>query len=172
MTQDQKAVAVGMGTGLVTMIVATGGIYQLWPVNPDLSDVTRRLAFAVQANAFASVPLLLAIAAVANGRFGSEAIDPMARKESTALLINGRVVDNTLQQFVLFAVAAMAISVNASASEMRLLPAAAIVFVVARAVFWIGYRVHPLYRAPGMAATMYLNIVLLVFALYKAATAG
>jgi len=42
-----------------------------------------------------------------------------------------------------------------------------LVFVVARIAFWIGYRVHPLYRAFGMAATAYLNIGLLGSALWK-----
>jgi hypothetical protein len=51
---------------------------------------------------------------------------------------------------------------------MRLIPAATIVFIVARLAFWIGYRIHPLYRAFGMAATEYLNVGLLAFALWKA----
>jgi uncharacterized membrane protein YecN with MAPEG domain len=38
--------------------------------------------------------------------------------------------------------------------------AAAVVFVVARVAFWIGYRIHPLYRAAGMAATSYLCVLL------------
>jgi hypothetical protein len=36
------------------------------------------------------------------------------------------------------------------------------------AAAWIGYRIHPLYRAFGMAATGYLNVGLLAFALWKA----
>ena len=46
---------------------------------------------------------------------------------------------------------------------MRLIPAATIVFIVVRLAFWIGYRIHPLYRAFGMAATGYLNVGLLAF---------
>jgi len=51
---------------------------------------------------------------------------------------------------------------------MRIIPAAVIVFVTARIAFWIGYRIHPLYRAFGMAATGYLNVGLVGFALWKA----
>ena len=51
---------------------------------------------------------------------------------------------------------------------MQLVAAAAIVFVVARLVFWIGYRIDPLYRAPGFAATAYLNLGLLGGALWLA----
>ena len=82
--------------------------------------------------------------------------------------INGRVVDNTLQQFVLFLVATTALSVNATSAQMRLIPAATIVFVFARIAFWIRYRIHPLYRAFGMGATGYPNVGLLAFAIWKA----
>src|SRR5262249_33212708 len=78
-------------------------------------------------------------------------------KEDAATQINGRVVDNTLQQFVLFLVATLALSVNLTAAQMRIIPAAAMVFVVARAAFWVGYRIHPPYRAFGMAAAGYLK---------------
>jgi hypothetical protein len=43
-----------------------------------------------------------------------------------------------------------------------------IVFVLARIVFWIGYRKDPLLRAPGMAATAYLNLGGLLTAVYLA----
>ena len=46
--------------------------------------------------------------------------------------------------------------------------ACTIVFVVARVVFWFGYRRHPLYRAPGMSATAYLNLGMILYVLYAA----
>jgi hypothetical protein len=110
--------------------------------------------------------------AVGNNRFLTEAIDPTLAKEDRATQINGRVVDNTLQQFVVFFVATMALSVNLTPAQMRIIPAATIVFVAARAAFWFGYRIHPLYRAPGMAATGYLNVGLLGFALWQLLPGG
>jgi hypothetical protein len=62
----------------------------------------------------------------------------------------------------------MALSINLTAAQMRIIPAATIVFVAARTAFWVGYRLHPLYRAFGMAATAYLNIGILGFALWRA----
>ena len=156
MTRDQKIVGIGAASGVAAMIVAIAGIYQFWPSSPNLVDISSRLAYAP------------GIMTVGNNRFLSEAIDPTLRKEDAATQINGRVVENTLQQFVLFLVATTALSVNLTAAEMRIIPSAAIVFVAARLAFWAGYRIHPLYRAFGMAATAYLNIGLLAFALWKA----
>src|SRR5258706_1658845 len=167
MTRDQKPVAVGAASGIATMIAAMAGLTALWPVDPTLTEVGRRLAYTAQAAAVAVLPLLAAIMAVGNRRFNTEAIDPTLHKEDRATVINGRVADNTLQQFALFLTATLALSVNLSATQMRLIPAATIVFVVMRVAFWIGYRIHPLYRAFGMAATSYLNVCLLVVALWK-----
>jgi hypothetical protein len=71
---------------------------------------------------------------------------------------------NTLQQYVLFVIGTLALSVSLPASQLKVIAAATIVFIVARFAFWIGYRVHPLYRAFGMAATMHLNIGILAWA--------
>jgi hypothetical protein len=168
MTRDQKIVAIGSASGVLTMAAAVTAIFWLWPSNPLLSDISMRLGYTIQANAFAVIPLLLGILVVANARFLGDAIDPTLQKENVAMQINGRVVDNTLQQFVLFLVATTALSVNATSAQMRLIPAATIVFVFARTAFWIGYRIHPLYRAFGMGATGYLNVGLLAFAIWKA----
>jgi hypothetical protein len=104
---------------------------------------------------------------VGNHRFLSEAIDPTLQKEDIVTQINGRVVENTLQQYLLFLIGTLALSVNLTAEQMRVISAAALVFVVARIAFWIGYRIHPLYRAFGMAATGYLNVGILAFALWR-----
>jgi hypothetical protein len=167
MTRDQQIVSIGAASGVAAMIVAVVGTYQLWPSSPGFVDISSRLAYTAQANAFAIIPLLAGIITVGNNRFFSEAIDPTLRKEDTATQINGRVVENTLQQFVLFLVATTALRINLTAAEMRIIPAATIVFVAARLAFWVGYRIHPLYRAFGMAATAYLNIGLLGFAIWR-----
>jgi hypothetical protein len=40
------------------------------------------------------------------------------------------------------------------------------VYVVARCAFWLGYRVNPLYRAPGMSATAYMNLGMILYVLF------
>ena len=166
-TRDQKIVGVGAASGVTAMVAAIAGIYQLWPTNPSLADGSSRLAYALQADAFAVLPLLIGIMTVGNSRFLSEAIDPTLHKEDLGTQINCRVVENTLQQYLLFLIGTLALSVNLTAEQMRAIPAAALVFIVARIAFWIGYLIHPLYRAFGMAATGYLNVGILAFALWR-----
>jgi amino acid permease len=167
-TREQKIVAVGAVSGVLAMIASVATISHLWPIKPGLADVGSRLAYALQLNAFAMLPLLVGVVTVGNNRFLSDAIDPTLHKENLATQINGRVVDNTLQQSILFLVGTLALSVSLTGPQMRVIAAATLVFIVARFAFWIGYRLHPLYRAPGMAATGYLNIGILAFAIWKA----
>ena len=169
MTREQKIVGAGAASGVLAMAASFAAVFAVWPIAPELVDVSHRLAYAVQANAIAILPLLVAVIVVGNDRFLSEAIDPTLHKESLATEINGRVADNTLQQSMLFVVGTLALSVNLSAPQMRAIPAATVVFVAARTAFWIGYRLHPLYRAFGMAATGYLNVGILVFAVWNIA---
>ena len=127
-----------------------------------------RLAYAAQWIALAALPLVLAIGSVGNARFSSEAINPLAGKENPATAVNCRVVDNSAQQFLLFAAASLAIAGGAHGDQLGVVAAAAIVFVVARLAFWIGYRIKPVYRAAGFASTFYLNLFLFGYALWLA----
>jgi hypothetical protein len=103
---------------------------------------------------------------VANARFLSDAIDPTRNAESATMKIDGRVVDNTLQQNFVFALASLAVSTILPPRYLQMVLACAIVFVVARFLFWFGYRLNPLYRAPGMSATAYLNLGMILYVLH------
>lgn len=168
MNRQQKNVAIGASSGIVVMLASLAILPTVMPGLPPFADSGDRLAFAVKWIALAAAPLFAAIVAVGNARFTSEAIDPTAGKESRAMIINGRVVDNTLQQFVLFAASTLAVAASSRGDQIAVVSAAAIVFVAVRIAFWIGYRIDPIYRAFGFASTIYLNITLFGIALWRA----
>ena len=168
MTRDQRLVAIGASSGVVLMIVALIGLSQVMPGLPVTADSGDRLAFTAKWLALAAAPLFAAIVAIGNGRFLSEAIDPTAGKESPAMIVNGRVVDNTLQQYVLLFAAMMAVAASATGPQLAIVSAAALIFVVSRFAFWIGYRIAPVHRAFGFASTAYLNIILFGMAIWLA----
>ena len=150
------------------MLLAMWLLTNALPPPAAAGTIEGRLAYALPWEALAAMPLFLMIVAIGNARFGGEAIDPTRGGEGKAMLINGRVADNTLQQFVLFLVGSLALAVTVPADYVQVVGAAAITFFVARIVFWIGYRIDPLYRAPGFSSTAYLNIGLLLASLWFA----
>jgi len=166
MTRDQKIVAAGAGSGIASMLLLLWLLYGLVPPPADAEEAGDRIAYALRWNALAALPFFAMIVAVGNARFKSEAIDPTAGKESHAMIVDGRVAENTLQQLMLFLIGSLALAAAASGEEVRIVAAAAIVFVLMRTAFWIGYRIRPIYRAFGFSSTIYMNLGLLLGALW------
>ena len=165
MTRDQKIVATGAASGIVTMIVSVWLLQKVLPL-PSADPVPYALSWL----AFAALPLFFMVAAIGNARFTSEAIDPTLGKESPRMIVDARVAENTLQQFVLFAAGSLALAVNLPVDQLEIVGAVSIVFVVMRFAFWVGYRIRPIYRAFGFAGTAYLNLGLLAASLWLSAT--
>ncbi|MET1112855.1 MAG: MAPEG family protein [Allosphingosinicella sp.] len=168
MTRDQKIVAAGALSGLASMALAMWLFSTLLPAPAGVETLADRLAYAARWLAFAALPLFAMVAAVGNARFASGAIDPTLGNEDKAMIVNGRVADNTTQQLLLFACGLLGLAASLAPEHMGVIRAAAIVFVLFRIVFWIGYRLHPLYRAPGFSSTAYLNLGLLLGAVWLA----
>ena len=167
MRAEQKVVAIGAVSGVVTMVLAVWILTWLLPA-PRIQDaIGPRLGYALGANVFALVPFFIMLITVGTSRFLSDAIDPTRTAESPAMKIDGRVVDNTLQQNFVFAVASLALATLVPLRSLQVVWACAIWFVIARGVFWAGYRINPLYRAPGMAGTAYLNLFMILYVLYR-----
>ena len=167
MNADQKTVAVGAASGVMAMALAVWLLTIALPA-PVIADAPGdRLAYTLRANVFAVVPLFIMFIVVGNARFLSAAIDPTRRAESRSMEIDGRVADNTLQQNFVFAIATLALSSVVPLNHLQVVWACAIVFVTARSLFWLGYRINPLYRAPGMSATAYMNLGMIVYLLYR-----
>lgn len=166
MNAEQRIVAVGAASGVLAMVLGVWVLVNALPM-PVIADTPAdRLAYALRANVFAILPFFIMLITVGSARFLSEAIDPTRRSESRSMEIDGRVADNTLQQNFVFAVASLALSTVVPVHHLQIVWACAIVFVAARAAFWLGYRLNPLYRAPGMSATAYMNLGMLLYVLF------
>ncbi len=166
MKPEQIKVAIGALLGVLGMAVAVYALYMVLPAPAETMGLVERIAFTLRVNVVAVLPLFVMIVSVGNSRFLSSAINPLDHKETANQEVDGRVTDNTLQQNFLFLIGTLALSTVLQSAQMQIMIAFAAVFVVARIAFWIGYRIHPLYRAFGMAATGYMNLGILAYSLY------
>lgn len=166
MTKDQKIVATGAASGIAGMVLLVWGLSSVIEP-PQLADTpAERIAYALPWAVVAILPYFAMVVAVGNARFLSEAIDPTLGKESQSMIVNGRVADNTLQQFVLFLVGMLGLAVTLPIERLSIVAAVAITFVIARVIFWIGYRIKPVYRAPGFSSVAYMNLGMLLATLW------
>ncbi|PQV50053.1 MAPEG family protein [Paraburkholderia sp. BL21I4N1] len=102
--------------------------------------------------------LVTGIEAVAHERLTSPAFDPLVGFETRRLRVNQRYLQNTLEQIVVFAAALFGLAAySPDGSSMRAVVATTVLWIVARAAFWLGYHRSAALRglgAPGMAISM------------------
>jgi hypothetical protein len=157
---------------LVGMMFAVAVLLVLWlqgskglplPV-PDGDDPASRLAFAARWLTIPGFALLTGIAMVANRRFFEpNAIDGTRAPQSRSLEINLRYNQNTLEQTVLAAIAWTGLALQLPHDRLALIPALAILFGVARILFWVGYLISPGARALGFALTFYPTVAAFIW---------
>ena len=96
-------------------------------------------------------------------RFVWAATDPASVDDPRPLRLGQRVISNTVEQVAIFAPALVALAALEVAASGTLL-ALGLVFALSRLLFWAGYALHPLGRAPGMGATVLVVLGTLVWA--------
>lgn len=152
-----------MGGIAISAVVTVGLWYVLYRFLPEPGTIEPlKAAFACSAIA-ALLTLVAGVEAVAHERLVTPAIDPLTGFENRRMRINQRYLQNTLEQFVVFAAGLAALSAYASA---RVLVIVTIIWVLMRWAFWIGYHRDPLLRgwgAPGMVQSM----IVLLFVSYR-----
>lgn len=102
---------------------------------------------------------------LARGR--SRAVNPLTDPESAFHRVSQRVLSNSVEQALVFLPALAALVALSPPGELGVARLAVGLFCLGRLLFWGGYLVHPLWRAPGMAMTLATNVTVLGLALIK-----
>jgi uncharacterized membrane protein YecN with MAPEG domain len=134
-------------------------------VHPLAPGLAQRLAVALAALLPAVALLLAMILAQMARRFLTRTVDPLAGEDDRFLRTNQRVITNTVEQLAVFAPALLALAAGRPGAAMASVVALALVFALARLVFWAGYLLGPPQRAAGMAATMGVTIATVLTAI-------
>lgn len=132
---------------------------RLLPPLAGMDDLAARMLVALKCCALAALFCLFGgVEAVAHERLQSAAFDPLAGHETTRLRVNKQYLQNTLEQFVLFAVGLFGLAAySETGGEMRAVIATTVVWIAFRFAFWIGYHKSAAMRglgAPGMIAAL------------------
>jgi hypothetical protein len=169
--REQRRVAAGMGLGLLATMAGLGFGPRWYPLPlPPLASLAERLAFALEADLFVLVWLVLAVARVANRRFfsapdigGSGFAPPSPR-----LAVDVAIVQNTAEQALLALGAHLALAAELGPAQMVLIPCLVALFCLGRVCFWLGYRHGAGSRAFGFAATFYPTVYAYLLAIQHA----
>lgn len=166
----QEATARQLRSGLLYIALATPFALGIWlavsnfaPPLVDMETFGARMLFTLKCcSAAALFCFVLGIEAVAHERLTSPAFDPLSGFETRRLRVNLRYLQNTLEQFIVFAVGLFGLaSYSANGSSMRTVEATTIVWILARFAFWIGYQQSAAMRGLGAPGVMMSLLVLL-----------
>ena len=161
LSPEQRRVAAGMGLAVVATLVGLRFGPQVYPLAlPPLATLPDRLSFALQADLFVLVWLVLAVGNVARLRFlspgdiaGSGFASPGPR-----IAVGVAIVQNTLEQSFLALGAHLALATRLGPQQMVLIPCLVALFCLGRLCFWLGYRHGAGGRAFGFATTFYPTV--------------
>jgi uncharacterized membrane protein YecN with MAPEG domain len=153
----------GSAAGIIVTFALWRWLATVIAVEPSLG-IAERLGLGCAALLPAVAMLNLMIAAQMLIRTMTRAVDPLAGEDGRLLRVNQRALTNTVEQLAGFAPALLALATGVSGGLMPYVIAAGIMFALARLVFWGGYLLGPMLRAPGMAATFAINVTTMIAA--------
>ena len=143
-TQDQKLVLLQIAGAILFNVPLVVGLYYWLPLSvPPLPTTAERVFFTLRCQIFPVLMLLAGVLAVANVRFVTPAINPLAGLESERLQVHLRYLTNTLEQCVLFFFATTILATVWEGERMKLIPIMSLVFVVGRVTFGSAICVIP-----------------------------
>ena len=159
--RERRATMLPIVIAVPVAIVLWLAVAYLVPLPAGIEGIPARLLFALKCLCVAALfCLATGVEAVAHERLQSPAIDPLRGYETRRLRVNQRYLQNTLEQFVLYAVGLCGLAVYSVRPGPVL--ATTVVWIVARFAFWIGYHrgsAERGYGAPGMA----LSLIVLLY---------
>jgi hypothetical protein len=162
--EPRKPMLRAISVGNVSWMAAAGLAYALWPEVAAHHGAAERLAFAAELAMAPAIVIVLIVLSCMRLFDTARAEDPFAGAETREWKINQRVLQNTVEQAMIFLPALFALAVRIDDRRLELLPIAVALWCAGRLLFWFGYRRSIVWRAPGFDWT--LNTTLSVIALF------
>ena len=158
---------------VVPFSVLYGGYYMCDSIPlPPSNELGDKLIFYIRCCVFpCAVFLFFSILDVASIRGSSAAANPLSGNEHL-LQVQKNCLMNTVEQTLVFLMTALTLTSFLEASEMKILPLYAILWLLGRVLFRIGYGVNQKWRGFGMLTNVFSSAAIFVVLFYLAFTRG
>jgi hypothetical protein len=166
--RQRRAGIVAIAIGVAVAVGLWVAINRFAPPLGGMETLSARMLFTLKCCAVAILFCLVSgVEAVAHERLVSPAFDPLAGFETRRLLVNKQYLQNTLEQSVIFSAAMFGLAAYCpSGAAMRAVVATAVIWVLGRFAFWIGYHRSAAMRGLG-APSMALSMIVLIYVAWR-----
>jgi len=139
----------------------------VWDWVPPEWTIGDRIALVIKNAAFAIMPAVIAICIVAAQRLDLSMFVGRMPKPNTAVDINNRFILNTVEQFILYFIGNAGLALYCPQQEARALIILTALFLLGRALFWVGYHYNPYVRAFGFGITFYPTVAVYIWLILR-----
>jgi hypothetical protein len=158
--RSQMEAMAGVIAGTVIAVGLGDLVWRHLGVSPRPVELAERLAFAAQWCLIPGLCVLASVLLVSNQRFFTSGIDPIAGADDRTLRVLRWILGNTLEQAFLFVIAVTAFAAVAPQEWLKAVPVAALLFVLGRVLFAVGYLIRPPLHVTGFTLTIFPTVVL------------
>lgn len=160
-------------TGLViTSVIVPLGYYLMPEPTMRLETAWQRIVFTLRWQTLSMLTFMFGLQRVMNLRRTSAAINPITGNAERYIEVDNRYLQNTFEQFTVSVFGQLVLASYLDDRVQKLIPVLVVYFVVARAIFYVGYVLDPLKRALGMSMTYAPNVVIYPYILFCLITEG
>ena len=164
--QDQHTVRMNILIGVILLsFYVSAAVYFPFP-KQHLPTLLDRVVFTLRCLVVSLLAITCGIIAVGNKRYGTSAINPLEPSGKKFTEQRQMYLQNTVEQFLLHSFSVIALSTYLSEEKMHWIPLLVALFVIGRAVFFVGYSIDPLKRGVGFILTWFPTIVVNGYCLY------
>jgi hypothetical protein len=166
--RQRRAGIAAIAIGVAVAVGVWVAINRYAPPPAGMDTLGARMLFTLKCWAVAILLCLVTgVEAVAHERLVSPALDPLAGFETRRLRVNKQYLQNTLEQSVVFTAAMFGLAAYCpSGAAMRAVVATAVIWVLGRFAFWIGYHRSAAMRGLG-APSMALSMIVLIYVAWR-----
>ena len=164
--QDQYTVPINVSIGVVLLsCYVTAAVYFPFP-KLHLPTLLDRVVFTFRCLVVSLLTIISGILVVGIIRRLTSAVNPLDPSGKKFTELCERYLLNTVEQFLVHSFSLIALSTYLSEEKMHWIPLLVALFVIGRAVFFVGYSIDPLKRGAGFTMTWLPTVAVSAYCLY------
>jgi uncharacterized MAPEG superfamily protein len=167
---ERRLIRIGVASSAVFQLIAGRWLFHL--INnyteesrASIINFADKLEYVAAWEALFGILIMLAVMAIGNHRFSGTQQERHGY-DSDALRVKKNFLQNSLEQSFIMVLLHLGLLKHLTAETVALIPVSTVLFMIGRLAFYVGYMIHPPYRAFGFATGALQQVFLVGVIIY------